>query len=359
MSAGSEGTGPLAKLPHWAIWALLLALTGGAILPLERLNLPATALLAAMAAGIVVQVGGGNIRLPRPPQAVAEAFLGCMIAGSITPIALTTFLAHAPLFLSVVLAIIAASTAMGWALLRLNVLPGTTAIWGLSPGAAQAMMLMAEPFGGDARLVAFMQYLRVLLVATIAPIIAGIWARPGGTAHAIVTADAPETRALITALLIAGVGLLIARRFRIAAGTILVPLAIGGSLHAAGLIQIALPDWLLQVSYAVLGWGIGLAFTLPVLRHAIKVLPQIAGAILALIGLSGLLAVILSQADGIDPLTAYLATSPGGMSSVAIIAATSHVDLAFVISLQTVRFVLVLLLGPAISRFIATRVRAS
>lgn len=65
---------------------------------------------------------------------------------------------------------------------------------------------------------------------------------------------------------------------------------------------------------------------------------------------------LLAKADGVDPLTAYLATSPGGMSSVAIIAATSRVDLAFVISLQTVRFVLVLILGPAISRYIANRV---
>ena len=40
-------------------------------------------------------------------------------------------------------------------------LPGTTAVWGSSPGAATAMVLMAEAFGADARLVAFMQYLRV------------------------------------------------------------------------------------------------------------------------------------------------------------------------------------------------------
>jgi uncharacterized membrane protein AbrB (regulator of aidB expression) len=57
---------------------------------------------------------------------------------------------------------------------------------------------------------------------------------------------------------------------------------------------------------------------------------------------------------GIDPLTAYLATSPGGMDSAAIVGASTKVDLSFVMALQTVRFMVVLLVGPALSRFVAT-----
>lgn len=58
---------------------------------------------------------------------------------------------------------------------------------------------------------------------------------------------------------------------------------------------------------------------------------------------AGSLALLLVEAFGIDPLTAYLATSPGGADSVAIIAASS-------------RFVFLLLAGPAISRFVAGRI---
>src|SRR4030095_4290218 len=42
------------------------------------------------------------------------------------------------------------------------------------------------------------------------------------------------------------------------------------------------------------------------------------------------------RSAGIDPLTAYLATSPGGMDSVAIIGAASKADLSFVMALQVV-----------------------
>ena len=77
--------------------------------------------------------------------------------------------------MAVVIAVIAASSTLGWLLTRWRVLPGTAAVWGSSPGAASAMMLMAAAYGADIRLVAFMQYLRVLLVALVATIVARLW----------------------------------------------------------------------------------------------------------------------------------------------------------------------------------------
>ena len=61
----------------------------------------------------------------------------------------------------------------------------------------------------------------------------------------------------------------------------------------------------------------------------------------------GGLALLLSHELGIDPLTAYLATSPGGLDSVAIIAAASDsVDLSFVMALQSARLLFVLAVRP-------------
>jgi membrane AbrB-like protein len=78
-------------------------------------------------------------------------------------------------------------------------------------------------------------------------------------------------------------------------------------------------------------------------------------SIFALIAICGLIAAVLVAA-GIDPLTAYLATSPGGADSVAIIAASSNVDLRFVMAMQTARLLVVLLTGPSIARFITWQV---
>jgi pimeloyl-ACP methyl ester carboxylesterase/class 3 adenylate cyclase len=79
-----------------------------------------------------------------------------------------------PLFAVGVTSVIAASGLVGWLMTRMRVLPGTTIVWGLSPGAATAMTLLAESYGADAQLVAFMQYTRVILVAAIASVIAKV-----------------------------------------------------------------------------------------------------------------------------------------------------------------------------------------
>jgi membrane AbrB-like protein len=130
------------------------------------------------------------------------------------------------------------------------------------------------------------------------------------------------------------------------------------ALHLGLDVDFQLPNWLLAVSYALIGWSIGLNFTRAILLHATKALPQIVGSIVVLIAFCGALAWVLVEATGVDPLTAYLATSPGGMDAVAIIAAASRdVDISFIMALQLARFLMVLLFGPVIARLVARLVR--
>ena len=152
-------------------------------------------------------------------------------------------------------------------------------------------------------------------------------------------------------------GGVIAVGLRIPAGTMLVPMLIGAVVEGFGLVTITLPPWLLAISYAFLGWSVGLGFTREILLHASRALPQVLLATFALIGACGVLALVLVYAAGIDPMTAYLATSPGGMDSVAIIGASSKADLSFVMALQTLRLVIVIIGGPPLARFIAQRIR--
>jgi membrane AbrB-like protein len=217
------------------------------------------------------------------------------------------------------------------------------------------MMLMAGAFGDDARLVAFMQYMRVLLVAAMASVVARLWVGAPGIATPVV----PWFPGLVWqdfagTLLIAALGG-VALGLRIPAGGLLVPMVVGAVLEGMGLVKITLPQWLLAISYAFLGWSIGLGFTREILMHASRALPQVLLANLFLIGACAGLAFALVRVAGIDPLTAYLATSPGGMDSVAIIGAASKVDLSFVMALQTLRLVIVLIVGPPLARFIAQR----
>jgi membrane AbrB-like protein len=295
------------------------------------------------------------VRVPPRIFVLSHGLIGCMIAQSVRPGFLAELLKDWPLFLAVIVLVIVASCVMGWLLMRRQLLPGTTAIWGMSPGAAAAMTLMSEAHGADMRLVAVMQYLRVVIVVLISSIVARIWVGP---VHTPTAADAwfppLSWAAFACTMALAVLGSTLGQRLRLPAGALLLPLAVGAVLQGSGVLAIELPRWLLALAYAGLGWAIGLRFTRPILAHAARVLPVITASILVLVCLCGGLAVLLTYA-GIDPLTAYLATSPGGADSVAIIAASSNVDVAFVMGLQTARLIIVIVIGPGIARFMSRR----
>lgn len=354
---GDKPKGFLAGRPAIVQWAALALLSLGLAALLQWAGIPAALLMGPMASAILCGTNGATVRVPPLPYVAAQTIVGCLIAGAINPRIIGTFIEDWPLFLGVVLAVLAASSTLGWLLSRWSHLPGSTAVWGSSPGGATAMMLMAQAFGADAQLVAFMQYMRVVFVAASAALVARFWLGiSGAAATSLVWFPPLDPVAFPETLALAAIGGAVGVRLKIPAGAFLVPMIAGSILHTAGVIRIELPEWLLALSYGLIGWQIGLGFTRRIILHASRALPQILASILVLLAFCGGLALLLNKVVGIDPLTAYLATCPGGMDSIAIIASAAKVDLPFVMALQTVRFFLVILLGPPLARFVATRV---
>jgi uncharacterized protein len=348
----------LSTLPVYVRWGVLIALSVLFAALLTWARLPAALLLGSMMAGILVENGGAGILVPQLPFGFAQAVVGCMIARVLTSAIFHSFLHQWPLFLVISFSVVVASCLLGWIISKFRILPETTAIWGLLPGAASAMMVMADAYGADARLVAFMQYVRVVMVALVASIIARFWAHApvvAVAAPAVWFAPIHALPFIETLFLVLG-GVILGPVSRVPAGILLISMFVGALFQSNGLVEIELPSWLLAVSYSVLGWTIGLRFTRQILVHAIRALPKMMVSILMLIAFCGGLAFALVEVFHVDPLTAYLATSPGGADSVAVIAASTNVDVGFVMAQQIARFMLVLIIGPALSRFVADRV---
>lgn len=339
-------------------WAALLVLSAGLGALLLWLQAPASLLLGPLLAAIVVTVGGAKVRLPLSPFVVAQGVVGCMIAKAVPLSIAGDILGHWFLFTIGVLSVVAVSTMLGWGMTRLRVLPGTTALWGTSPGAASVMTIMSEDYGADMRLVAFMQYLRVVMVAGVAALVARLFdAGPVPATEAIVWFPPVDWPALAGTLALCTVGPFVASRLRLPAGAMLVPMVGAVLLGHFGPFRIELPPWLLAASFAVVGWNVGLRFTRPLLLHALRALPAILAGIAVMIALCAGVAALLVVVADVDPLTAYLATSPGGVDAVAIIASSTDVDVSFVMAMQTVRLIAVLFLAPALTRFVAQRTR--
>ena len=338
-------------LKHWfALAVLTIAITA----TLGSFGLPAIFLLGPMVSGLLLASRGAKLKLPPLLVAFCQGVIGTMMAGSMPSSVFAEAAKDGLLFAALVLSVIALSFLLGWLLAHYQILPGTTAIWGASPGAASAMIVMAESAGADFRLVAFMQYLRVLMVAATASLVARF--ALGHSAGAVTPEPwfAPfNVMQLILTLAIAASGPVISSFFKRPALNMLLPLVIGILLQSTGLVTITLPPWLLAGAYILFGWNVGFRFTRDIIIHALKALPVLFLSTLTLITACGGIALALSHFGHIDLLTAYLATSPGGADSVAIIAASSPVDKPFVLTMQVARFVSVLFLGPIFSKFVA------
>jgi membrane AbrB-like protein len=96
---------------------------------------------------------------------------------------------------------------------------------------------------------------------------------------------------------------------------------------------------------------VGLQFDVEALREIGRLTAAFVISTLALIGSAALLGWLLVLLVGIDPLTAYLATTPGGLNVVAILSLESGANAPLVIAIGLLRFLAILLLGPWLVRW--------
>lgn len=328
----------------------LAVLTSVLVAAFYLLRIPAAFLLGAMGAAMFIAGRGVTLRFPEPVFALAQAVIGCMVAKTFTPELFHTIGARAAIFAGATLSVLFVATLMGIVLARAKLLPGSTALWGIFPGGATVMVVLSGEYGGDMRLVAVMQYLRVVIAAAVASIVARAVGLTGGAAQStpwVASAFSVSFVGLLALILLSGLWV---PRLKLPAGSMLVPMVVATVLQDVGLVRIELPRLLLVASYVVVGWAVGLRFTRASFASARRSLPQIVASIVTLVASCAGIAWVLAKVAHIDMLTAYLATSPGGADSVAIIAAGTPIDLAFVMATQMARVVSVLVLGPPLVR---------
>lgn len=344
-------------------WLALIVLASLIVALLRAAEMPAAFLLGPMIAAIIVAVSGVRARLPRFFIIAAQAILGCLIAAAINSELVDVIAAHWEIFVGFSLATIVITAALGVCVTRGGWLPGTTAIWGLSPGAASAMVLLADEYGADKRMVAMMQYSRILLVALAAILLAKAVGHPSLPSHVPAAGGLathwltlPPLRSLIEMLVLAASGIAIAIYSGKGSAALFVPAFAGAALQAAGIIHVTVPPVLATLAFCSVGIFVGLSFTRDVLVHSLRALPAMLLAILAMILLCGLLSLLLGALlPGTDPLTAYLAMSPGGIDAAVIIASQASVSLPLILASQFVRLLFVIAGAPALAKWLAQR----
>ena len=340
-------------------WALLAAATGLAGWGLDVVGVPSSWLFAGLLLGLLVALAWPD-RLVVPGAAfrAAQAVTGVTLGTYLQASSLSA-LGHDWLPVTLVsLGTLILSLAGGLALSRVTSVDAPTAALGMIAGGASGIVTMARELEGDDRLVAFMQYARVLVVVLVTPLLIPI-AFPGhhtggGTAGGGPVFGAPLDWPVTVAVALAGAAA--ARVLRVPAGVLLGPMILAGIVTLTGLdADLAVPPVLRQVAFAAIGLQVGLRFTVATVRQVGRLVVPVLLCVLALLAACFGLAAALAATTPVTLLDAYLATTPGGLYAVLAVAFGAGANTTFIVAVQGLRVLVMVLLAPLAVRALLGR----
>lgn len=330
-------------------------MTVAVTVPLELVGVPSAALFAALVVAIVLALCSLTPKgMPRPAGIAAQGVLGVYIATMVHQDALAALGSDWPIVLLIGAGTLLLSVVAGALLgLHRDITPLTGSL-ALVAGGASGLVAIARELGGDDRVVAVVQYLRVALVTASMPVVVTLvyHAEKTGNAQLPVQEDSAPwylSVAMLVALIV--VGATAGRLVRLPGAGLLGPMALTIVLELTGLsFGLAVPLVLVQIAYAVIGWQAGLNFTKDAVRAIGRALPAaLALIVLLTVGTAGL-GVVLAHVAGLTPLEGYLATSPGGVYAVLATAVETGSNVTFIIAAQVVRILIMLFAAPLMAR---------
>jgi uncharacterized protein len=232
----------------------------------------------------------------------------------------------------------------------------TTGVFATVAGGASGIVALSRELGADDRVVTVVQYLRVLMVLLAMPVVTALLFHP---ATGVGTLGRPATRwgaDLAFVALAVGAGMLLTSVVRAPAMALLGPMLIAVVFSTSGLLgAVSVPAVVEALGFALIGVRVGLRFTRASLVAIAKLLPLALTLMLLLIAGCAGLGLLLSAVTGVDRLTAYLATTPGGLFAVLATAADSGSDVTYVLAIQVIRLFAMLLVAPLLARLLSGR----
>lgn len=353
------------SVPALGMWVVVALVTffGGTLV--EDVGMPAPHLLTGLVVGLVLALTRlaprTGVVLPRLVYLAAQAVAGVLLGTYFSLPALGRVgWALVPL-VAVTVATLLLSVGAGLLLARRTGLDEPTAALGLIAGGSSGIVAAADDLHADARLVAVLQYVRLILVVLSAPLLVRFVFAPHGTYAAVGAKEIEATASLhgyVLTIGLAALGALAGTKLKIPAGALIVPLvltALGGGLGLWNDLQP--PETVREPAFIVIGLAVGLGFDVIVLRRALRAAPAALAAIVVIIVVCGALAAVVAATTDVSLLDAYLATTPGGINAVLVTAFAAGANTSLVFGLQGLRLFVMVLVAPVLVRYLLRRSR--
>ncbi len=328
--------------------ALTLGGIGGAIA--HWIDIPLAWMLGPIMATFAASMVGLPVAVPMNLRAAMLGVLGVFLGSSFTPevlhgIALWPWSVVAVLLYVPILTLLTAAYYQ-----RIARIDRTTALFASAPGALTPMIILGAAAGGNEQRIAFIQSLRVMLLVFAAPLIVSLLGgdsnrAPGASVDALISWD----DAILLGI-VAGIGATAARLLRTPAAPMIGAMFASALLYTTGIVEGALPAWLLAGTLLVLGAAIGSRFSnvgRGVLLHLSGHAVVATALILAVTAVASL---VVAFPLGLDYIAVLLSFAPGGVAEMCLIALALDIEPGFVAIHHLARIFEIIFLAPFVAR---------
>ncbi|MBF6124355.1 AbrB family transcriptional regulator [Nocardia brasiliensis] len=348
--------------------ALLASVLAGAHL-LDRVHFPAPQMILAIVVGGALALTG-NLPTPLPRRLTlgVQGMLGVLM-GSYLEISLLSSIGLALIpVLAVTVATLVISLLVAVVFARLAHVELPTATLGLLAGGSAAVVACADDMDADPRQVAFMQYLRVALVAVSAPALgallnnntSGLTAPHVTLGGAVTNPDLPswmivgrgdQVAGLSIAIMLCIIGTKLGRRLHLPSPALIGPMMLTAVLTGLGVSHGYAPTNLFKdLLFVLIGFEVGTRFTRAVVTEMARMIPGMTVTIVALSAIVAGLAFAVATFVDLELSDIYLATTPGGINAVLATAESMDANLPLITCVQSLRLLLMVLMLPLLTR---------
>ncbi|CUH66578.1 membrane protein AbrB duplication [Thalassovita gelatinovora] len=227
-----------------------------------------------------------------------------------------------------------------------------TAFYSGTPGGLMESLAMGEEAGANLAVLTMQQFFRIITVISIVPIGLSLWhGAPVGSAGGLSLGSAETSlSALPVALAVGLTGLFIGTTIKLPAAQLTGPLIAAAIVTVLGLADLALPQWVINLSQVVIGTSLGMRFTGLKGRMMVVAAGLSLISVTVMLALGALCAVLLHRFTGAAFDVLMISFAPGGVTEMGLIALSLQANPALVTLHHVYRIILTVIEMAVIAR---------
>ncbi len=330
------------------IGALLLALIAAQLC--VWIDTPLPWMIGPLFATAIACMLGAPLDAPLAVRAAGQWVIGTTLGLYFTAPVMAALVSYCGWIAVAVLFAILLGLFAGKLLHRLSDVDRSTSFFAMAVGGASEMATQGERHGAAVDKVAAAHSLRIMMVVATIPFAVRWWGGHGlGPGLDLFVPGAAQVNygPLLLLIVLTSLGGVAMLKIDVPNAWVIGPLFVAIGLTASGVHLSRLPEWMIAGGQLLIGVSLGTRFTPAFVHTAPRFMAACAACSVVMMLAGAGFGLTLAALGGINPGTAILATSPGGIAEMSLTARVLHLGVPIVTAFHVSRMVtVVLLIGP-------------